>query len=291
MVADVTETKRWRDVVELTKPSVTRMCVLTTAGGYLLAPGERDLVTGLGAVVGVALAVAGASAFNMWIERDSDALMARTRRRPLPAGRLAPSVALTVASLASAASVVVLLATTNLLTTAVSTLAILLYAAVYTPLKFRTPLSLVIGAVPGAVPPMLGWTAHTGRLDTVAWVLFGILLAWQIPHFIAIALYRRDEYARAGIRTVPLTRGDAVAKIQAVIWASLLVPISLMLGPLGVSGSVYLLCASVLGAIFMGWSFTGLDNAAGPRWARGFFVASLLYLPALTLALVLDANL
>ena len=277
---------RTSDLWQLTKPGVTRMCVLTTAGGLALAPGEIGWRGGLAAVVGSALAVAGANAANMWWERESDGLMSRTRRRPLPAGRMTPGVALRFSAMLSMASLLVL--GTNLLTAVLAGLAIGAYVLVYTPLKRRTPLALVIGAIPGAVPPLLGWTAVTDALDPGGLVLFGILLVWQIPHFIAIALYRKAEYARAGIRVVPLVRGDAVAKIQAVAWAMLLVPLSLMLTPLGVAGSLYLWCAMVLGMAFLGWAFTGLDDGAGPRWARGYFLASLVYLPALTTALALD---
>lgn len=285
---------RLSDLWALTKPGVTRLCLVTTAGGFFLAeasrPPEQNLgwLIGLVAMVGVALAVGGANAFNMWLERDTDRLMSRTRRRPLPAGRLSPRAAVRFAWGLSLASVLILAAFTNLLTAALAALAIASYVMVYTPLKYRTPLALVIGALPGAMPPLLGWTASTGELSAPGLVLFGILFIWQIPHFLAIALYRKQEYARAGIRVVPLVRGDAIAKIQAVAWATLLVPVSLMLAPLGVAGGIYLLFAALLGAAFLGWSFTGLDDKAGARWARGYFLASLAYLPALTLALVLD---
>lgn len=276
---------------QLTKPGVTRMCALTTAGGLMLAPGsiEHGVWGGICAVLGAAMAVGGANAANMWWERDTDRLMARTRRRPLPAGRLAPATALRFALGLSALSLVVLAVGTNLLTAALAAFAIASYVLVYTPLKRRTPLALVIGAIPGAVPPLLGWTAVTGTLSAGGLVLFGILLVWQIPHFIAIALYRKAEYARAGIRVVPVVRGDAMAKVQAVAWAGALVPLSLMLTPLGVAGTFYLVCALALGMVFLAWAFTGLDDAAGPRWARGYFFASLGYLPALTAALAVDA--
>jgi heme o synthase len=278
-----------RDLLALTKPGVTRMCLLTTAGGMLLAPGSVSLGLALAAIIGTGLSVAGANAFNMWWERDLDKKMARTRRRPLPAGRMAPVTALRFAWACSLLSLVILAAGTNLLTVVIAAGAIASYVLIYTPLKVRTPAALVIGAIPGAAPPLLGWTAVTGTIDAPAVVLFLVLLVWQIPHFIAIALYRKQEYARAGVRVVPLVRGDAVAKIHAVAWSMILVPLSLMLAPMGVAGGTYVACALILGMIFLGWSFTGLDNAAGPRWARGFFFASLVYLPALTLALVLDA--
>lgn len=287
-----------RDLCALTKPSIVRMCLVTTVGGLLLAPGELSLrpsgpelglFGALAAVVGTGLAVGGANVFNMWWERDTDAKMARTKRRPLPARRLPAAIALRFAWLLSIAALVVLAIGTNVLTTLLAGLAIALYVLVYTPLKTRTPLALVIGAVPGAAPPLLGWTAVTGTIDAPGLVLFAILLIWQIPHFLAIALYRQSEYANAGIRVVPLVRGPAIAKIQAVAWAMVLVPVSMMLVPLGVAGGTYLVGSFLLGSAFLAWSFTGLDDAAGPRWARGFFLASLVYLPALVLVLALDA--
>ena len=243
---------RVSDFWQLTKPGVTRMCVLTTVGGVLLAPGRIGWLAGLAAVLGSALAVAGANAANMWWERDLDAKMSRTRRRPLPAGRMAPAVAARFAIVLSLVSIVVLAAFTNALAAVLAAAAILSYVFVYTPLKVRTPAALVIGAVPGAVPPLLGWVAVTGTLDAGGLVLFGILLVWQIPHFIAIALYRKAEYARAGIRVVPLVRGDAMAKIQAVAWAGALVPLSLMLTLIGVAGSFYLVVAMLLAIGFGG---------------------------------------
>lgn len=281
-----------RPYIELTKPSITRMCLVTAAGGMMLAPAPAraaiswfDIVV---ALLGIALAVGGANAFNMWWERDTDRLMSRTRRRPLPTGRISSRSAFRFAATLSVASVVLLAMSTNLLTACLGVLAIGSYVAVYTPLKYRTPAALIIGAVPGAAPPLLGWTAVTGSVDAPAIVLFAILLVWQLPHFLAIALYRKEEYARAGIKVVPVVRGDAVAKIQAVAWASLLVPLTLMLVPMGAAGPIYLWGAALLGAGFLGWSFTGLDNGAGVRWARGYFFASIVYLPALTLALVVD---
>ncbi len=281
-------TTRLADLAALTKPGVTRMCLLTTLGGLALAPVAWDWTTSVCALFGTACAVGGANAFNMWLERDADARMSRTRRRPLPAGRLAPAVAVRFAWILSVVAIAVLALGTNVLTAGLAALAIASYVLVYTPLKYRTPLALVIGAIPGAAPPLLGWTAATGSIDAPALVLFGILLVWQLPHFLAIALYRQEDYAKAGIRIVPLVRGVPIAKIQAVAWAMVLVPVSMMLVPLGVAGDTYLVCSVVLGCGFLAWGFRGLDNRAGVRWARGFFFASLLYLPALTLALLWD---
>ena len=277
-----------RELIALTKPGVTRMCLLTTLGGLMLAPVPFSWPVCISAMLGTAACVGGANAFNMWLERDADARMSRTRRRPLPAGRLHPDQAVRFAWLLAIVGVAVLALGTNLLTAVLGALAIASYVLVYTPLKYRTPLALVIGAVPGAAPPLLGWTAATDSIDAPALVLFAILLVWQLPHFLAIALYRQDDYAKAGIKVVPVVRGVPIAKIQAVAWSMVLVPLSLMLVPLGVAGDTYMLVAFLLGSAFLGWAFTGLDDRAGVRWARGFFLASLVYLPALTIALVLD---
>ena len=277
-----------RDLLELTKPGIVKMCLITTAGGLWLAPGELDPWRWICALVGSALAVAAANTFNMVWERDTDRLMRRTRNRPLAARRMPVLPAVSFGGFLTMAAWLVLIFGTNPLTAALALLALGSYVFVYTPLKRRTPLALLIGAFPGAVPPLLGWTAVTGELSAGGLVLFAILLIWQLPHFLAIALYRKDEYARAGIKVVPVVRGDLVAKLQAVAWAAALLPVSLLLTPLGITGWVYFPLAFLLGVSFFGWSLSGLKTGAGVRWARGFFLASLVYLPALTAALVLD---
>ncbi|HRI09398.1 MAG TPA: heme o synthase [Nannocystaceae bacterium] len=282
---------RWlADLVALTKPGVTRMCALTTAGAAWLAPGA-DLWTGAMAVLGASLSVASASAFNMWWERASDPLMARTRNRPLAAGRLDPRAAFGFAWALAALSLVVLAIGTNLLTAGLAALAIVLYVLVYTPLKYRTPLALVIGAVPGAAPPLLGWTAITGELDPGGLALFAILLFWQMPHFLAITLFRKADFTSAGIRCVPVVRGDRAAKVQAVLWALGLVPVSVLPTYLGVTGWFYGAVAAVLSLVFLGWTLTGFQSQREVAWARSLFFASLLYLPALIAALAIDAAL
>ena len=281
---------RWlRDLIELTKPGVTRMCALTTAGGAWLA--GADLAQGVIAVLGASLAVASASAFNMWWERASDPLMARTRTRPLAAGRLDPRAAFGFASALAALSLVVLALFANLLTAGLAALAIVLYVLVYTPLKRRTPLALVIGAVPGAAPPLLGWTAVTDALDPGGLALFAILLFWQMPHFLAITLFRKADFARAGIRCVPVVRGDRAAKVQAVLWSIGLVPVSLLPALVGVSGALYGALALLLSGVFLAWTLAGLRRTREVAWARSLFFASLLYLPALIAALAIDAAL
>ncbi|HVH97460.1 MAG TPA: heme o synthase [Enhygromyxa sp.] len=279
---------RARDYVALTKPGIVRMCLIMTAGGLWLAPQSSSWIVCVSALIGSGLAVASANAFNMIWEREGDRKMARTRTRPVAAGRLGVAASSAFAGLLGVAAMVVLALGTNLLTAGLAAFALLSYVLVYTPLKRVTPLALVIGAVPGAVPPLLGWTAVSNSLDLPGAVLFAILLVWQMPHFLAISVFRKQDYAAAGIRCVPVVRGETVAKVQAIAWAALLIPVSIALTPLGVTGPVYLVAAIVLGAAFLIQALLGLGSQEDVRWARQLFVLSLVYLPALTVALVVD---
>jgi protoheme IX farnesyltransferase len=291
----------WRgaDYLALTKPGIVRMCLLMTAGGLWLAPtaGEQtssntwdSWIMWAAALLGSSLAVASANAFNMVWEREGDRLMARTRMRPLAAGRLGVVSSSVFAGLLGLASMVVLGLGTNWLTAGLAAFALLSYVLIYTPLKRRTPLALVIGAVPGAVPPLLGWTAVSNSLDLPGIVLFGIVLVWQMPHFLAISIFRKQDYAAAGIRVVPVVRGETVAKIQAIAWAAVLIPISVALTPLGVTGDIYLVVALFAGLAYLGFAIVGLrrEGVANLRWARQLFALSLVYLPVVTIALVVD---
>ncbi|MCA9636142.1 MAG: protoheme IX farnesyltransferase, partial [Myxococcales bacterium] len=177
---------------------------------------------------------------------------------------------------------------TTPLATALAAGAILSYVLIYTPLKYKTPLALFIGAFPGAVPPLLGWAAITGEVGWGGLSLFAVLLVWQMPHYIAITLFRKDEFARAGIRCVPVVRGDQVAKIQALLWSLALVPIAILPSLLGVTGLIYGVSALVVSLIFFGWSVSGLWAPKTAVWARSFFFASLLFLPAVVAALIVD---
>lgn len=301
-----------RDLTTLTKPGVTRMCALTAAGAAWMALGSADspfaaetpadgwcspgFAVAFAGVVGASLAVAGASALNMFLERAKDPLMARTKTRPLalPAGKrnLSSGTALGFAVGLCLFALAVLWLFTNPLTTVLAAWAIVGYALVYTPLKYRTPLALVIGAVPGAAPPLLGWTAVTGDIDPGGLALFAILLVWQMPHFLAITLFREADFARAGIRCVPVVRGSLVTRLQAIAWSIALVPISLLPTVIGLTGWLYGAVALLLSLGFLACACTGLRAFAGKadelRWARRFFFASLLYLPALIAALVAD---
>lgn len=285
----------WQDFVTLGKPGITVMCVLMAAGGMGLALRESALQLPWWqlpvALIATTLSVMGANALNMVIERDGDRDMVRTRNRPLPSGRMHPAVAIGFGIVTGGLAFGLFYDLVNPMSAWLSAFAYLSYVLVYTPLKRRTTQALIIGAVPGAIPPLLGWTSVTGTIDAPGVVLFLILLLWQLPHFLAIALYRLRDYAQAGIRTVPAVRGEEAARVQSMIYTVLLVPVSLLLVPLGVAGFLYFAVASALGAWFFVYSVRGFEPGAGPVWARRFFFASLVYLPVLTGALILDVYL
>jgi len=277
-----------RDLVALCKPGITRMNVLMVAGGLALAGTNPGWVVIVGVLVGSSLAIAAANVLNQYLERDGDKLMARTAVRPLPTGRMEPELALHFGRGLAFASLAVLAIFVNPLTAGLALFAMISYVLVYTPLKRLTPLAVVIGAVPGAIPPLMGWTAATNSIDAPGIALFGILLAWQIPHFLAISLFRFDDYKRAGIKTVPVVRGEAVAVWQAIAWSVALLAVSVSLVPLRIAGPVYGVIALLLGLWYLGYSLLGLRRKPDGTWARRYFFASLLYLPAITLALAVD---
>ncbi len=277
-----------RDLVALTKPRITLMVIITTAGGLWLAPSHVPLMTVLATLFATALVVGAANTLNCWLERDVDRHMARTKRRPLPDGRLDPRHALLFGLALGAISVPVLTLAVNPLTGLLAAVALVTYVWIYTPLKQKSPAALLVGSVPGALPPLMGWTAATGELAAPGIVLFGILFLWQLPHFLAISIFRQHEYTKAGIQVVPAVRGNLTAKWHAVLYAGALVPVSLLLVPLGIAGTFYLVVAGLLGAVFFGWAIAGLFARAHNRAARQLFVVSLVYLPLLFAALAVD---
>jgi protoheme IX farnesyltransferase len=277
-----------RDLVALTKPRITLMVILTTAGGLWLAPGEVAGLTIVLTLLATAMVVGAANTLNCWLERDVDKHMARTKHRPLPDGRLQPRHALMLGLSLGAISVPVLTLVANPLTGLLAALALVSYVWVYTPMKQKSPAALIVGAVPGALPPLMGWTAVTGELAAPGIVLFGILFLWQMPHFLAIAMFRQQEYTKAGIKVMPAVRGNAAAKLHAVLYAGALIPVSLLLVPLGIAGSLYLAVAGLLGLAFFAYALVGLRAEAGNRWARQLFFVSLVYLPLLFAALAID---
>lgn len=277
------------DLAALVKPRILLMSVLTAAAGFALAPASPGWGAAALALVGIGLLVGAANTLNMYLERDVDCMMARTRGRPLPAGRLAAPVALAFGVAQASVAVPVLTFAVNPLTGLLGVIALLAYVMVYTPLKRRTTASTLIGAFPGAAPALMGWTAATGALDAAGVAVFGLLFFWQMPHFYAIALFRRDEYARAGLKTVPGEDGERAARWAMAIYALLQVAVSFALVPLGVAGAAYLVTAVALGIPYLIYVLRGLwPEAATAGWARGVFVASIVYLPILYGVLVAD---
>jgi heme o synthase len=279
-----------RDVLALTKPRLMSLVLCTTAGGMSLAGSHVFSRLGAYTLGGTCLAVAGAHTLNSWWERDLDALMQRTCKRPLPAGRIAPRVALFLGIMFSLVSMPVLFLGVNTLTGFLGLIASLSYVVMYTPMKTRTPAAVYVGAIPGALPPLMGWTAATGRLGAPGVVLFAILFVWQLPHFLAIAMHCKDDYARAGMKMLPHVAGDIVTARQITLWTWLLVPVTLTLVPLGLAGRVYTGAAVVLGALFVGIALPGLKGTVSPQWPRRVFLFSLVYLTGLFAALAFDAH-
>jgi protoheme IX farnesyltransferase len=264
------------------------MVLITTLGGLWLPSGRLPLPLVLLTLVGVALVVAGANALNMYIERDVDGLMERTRNRPLPAGRMVPEVALAFGIFTSAASVPLLTFGVNPLTGFLAALSLVLYVLVYTPLKRYSTVALLVGAVPGAMPPLIGWTAATGRLDAGGLALFLVLFVWQLPHFIAISIFRADEYSRAGIKIVPVESGLEGAKWRIAFYSLGMMSVSLEVVRTGIGGAFYLAAALALGGGLVTLAIYGLQREAGARWARWYFRYTIVYLPALFAALVVS---
>ena len=276
-----------RDIIALLKPRITLMVVLTAAAGLYLAPVDVEPRRALLLLLGTICVVAGANALNMYIERDIDGRAQRTRSRPLPAGRLRPAVALWTGLVLGVGALPVLTFGVNWLTGLLGLISLVIYVAIYTPMKQHSPGALVVGAIPGAMPPLMGWTAATGRLDLAGLSLFAIMFLWQLPHFLAITLYRTGEYQNAGYKTTVTEHGILTAKVQIVLYLAALCPVTLVLVPLGIGGRLYLWTALLAGLMFFVFGAYGLRPGAGLRWARMLFSVSLLYLTVLMAALVI----
>jgi len=276
---------RFADLMELTKPRITFLVLITTLVGFYM--GSRDGVNFLllfHALVGTGLVASGASALNQYFERDLDARMARTRNRPLPDGRLFPNEALIFSSLMSAGGVAYLMFFVNVLTGVLGAATLTGYIFVYTPLKTRTALCTLIGAFPGAAPPVMGWTAARGEIDAVALSLFAILFLWQMPHFFAISWIFTEDYTRAGFSMH--VSGESTGR-QIIFFCCALIPISVLPSFFGLTGMVYLLGAVLLGFIYLGYGFAVAlfrSNTHAHRLLR----ISVLYLPALLVLMMMD---
>ena len=297
-----------RDVFSLTKPRITVIVLATCAAGMAVAPVPIPLPSALLALLGTALIVASANVLNMWWERDTDGLMARTRERPLPAGRLTSDVALFF-GLALGASSLPMLVAVNRVTALLGAVALALYVLAYTPLKRRSTFALWVGAIPGAMPPLMGWTSATGSLlvsdgktahaslagllgvsPLAGLLLFAFLFAWQLPHFNAIALFRADDYARAGLKVVSVEQGPRAARAHIAGYSVLLVMVSLGLVAARVAGTMFEVSTVTLGAVFLALAMYGARSKAGSSWAKGVFGYSIVYLTVLLLVLVVDRN-
>ncbi len=282
---------RARDFYELTKPRMNLLVVITTAVGFYMAAGAARNATAwllLSTVIGTALTAAGASVLNQWIERDHDKLMPRTRNRPLPAGRLDPTDALLFGLLLSFAGVIHLFFLVNPLTAALGAFTLLSYVLIYTPLKRISTLNTVIGAVPGAIPPVMGFTAVHNALSPQALAIFGILFMWQLPHFLAIAILYRKDYALGGFKMLPCDEvGFEMTRRQIVLWGIAMIPVSLLPVGLSMTGPTYFTAAVLLGLAYL--SFGVSCAATGARIdAKKLFFASIAYLPLLLGFLMLD---
>jgi protoheme IX farnesyltransferase len=280
---------RLADLAELTKPGITLMVVLTAGLGFLLAEEERiSFLLLVHTLLGTGLVSAGASVLNQVIERETDALMRRTAQRPLPAGRMDPDMALLFGVGLAVTGLVDLALGVNLLTSLLGAVALAGYVFVYTPLKRVSSLATVVGAVPGAIPPMMGWSAVRNDLDLAAWVLFGILFFWQMPHFLAIAWLCRDDYREAGFPMLTVSDPEGLrTSRQVLLYGAVLVPVSLMPSLLGLMGTVYFVGALALGLAYFGFGlgFARSRTTPGARW---LMLASILYFPAVLFVMLLD---
>lgn len=278
-----------RDLIALTKPRITLMVLVTAAGGMWLAPGALSLGSIMVMLLTTGMVVGAANTLNCYLERDTDRLMARTASRPLPDRRLEPSWALILGLLMGLFAVPTLTIAVNPMTGLLGFIALSSYVAIYTPMKQYTPAALYVGAVPGALPPLMGWTAVTGSIDLPGMLLFGILFFWQIPHFIAISIFRQEEYERAGLKVLPSVRGIRAAKVQSAVNAGALWAVSLLLVPYGLAGGLYLSAAVILGAYFFWMALLGFKAEDAQAWSKRFFFSSLIYLTGLFAALIIDA--
>lgn len=285
----IRQTSGFADYVELVKPRITLLVVLTAAVGYFMASRSGLSLLGLfNTMLGTGLVAGGASVLNQVSERDVDALMLRTRHRAIPAGRVSPENALVYGAVLGMGGVLYIALALNLTAAALAAATLATYVFVYTPLKRRTSLNTLVGAIPGALPPVGGWAAATGSLPREAWLLFLIVFLWQVPHFLALAWILRDDYERAGLRM--LTVDDPSGRITGrhiALGSLALVPVSLAPTLFGLTGSLYFIGALVLGLLFAAVAIW-MSRVPDSTKAKWLFVASIIYLPALLAVMMID---
>ncbi len=281
------------DLLQLTKPRITALVSVTTMAGYLLGsePGALDFAGFALTVIGTTLVAAASGALNQWYERDLDRRMRRTAQRPLPAGRMDPDSALLFGALLGSSGILLLAFAVNPLTATLAAATLAAYLFAYTPMKTRTSLATIVGAVPGAAPPLLGWTGATDEFGLGGWILFAILFLWQLPHFLAIAWLYREDYRAAGMPLLTVDDPDfARTARQSALWTVALLPVSLLPSAIGITGLAYLVGALVLGGGFLGVAIVFARRPAVAS-ARRLLFASVSYLPALLAVLVVDHGL
>jgi protoheme IX farnesyltransferase len=278
---------RAADYVTLAKPRLNLLVVATSLAGFVMGHGDMsNLALLLSTVIGTALVASGASAVNQVYERRTDGLMERTRHRPMPDGRIAPRDALRYAFILCAAGLLLLSFGANVLSAIVAFATLVSYAAIYTPLKLRTSFATVVGAVPGALPPVIGWAAATNNLSLGAWILFGIVFLWQLPHFLAIAWMCREDYARAGFPMLPVIEPDGRSTArQSVAYATALLPLSLAPTIAGMAGPTYFIGAFVLTIGFVALTIRFARTRSNAD-ARTVFFGSITYLPILWVLMI-----
>ena len=277
------------DLLELAKPRVTSLVVATSAFGfYLGSRGAVDPLLLVHTLLGTTLIASGTSAYNMYLERDSDGKMERTRRRPLPDGRLQPVHALAFATALLVTGILYLALAVNLLTSLLAIATLASYIFLYTPMKRWSPLCTLVGAVPGALPPLGGWAAATGSLSAGGWALFAILFLWQLPHSLAIAWMYRDDYERGGFRVLPVVDPEGGSTVRQIVGNALaLIPVSLTPVLLGVAGVWYFYGAILMGFILVAYCLR-MARTRTRVHARSIVLASVLYLPVLLFLMALD---
>jgi protoheme IX farnesyltransferase len=275
---------------ELTKPSVTALVMVTMLCGALLAPGSIEVARLLTALFATACVVGAANTFNMWLERESDAVMSRTRLRPLPTGRITPELAVLFGSLLAVVGLTLLATLVSSLAASLAWFALTSYVLAYTPLKRVTPWSLHVGAVPGALPPLIGTASVSGALSREAIALFAILFVWQLPHFLAIATFRATEYARAGLKVHPNIHGVPATKRAILNYTLLLAVVAVSPALLGLASVTYGVIALASSMAFFAVALRGLDSEPAERWAKRLFLASMPYLVVVFASFVAIGN-
>ncbi len=275
---------------ELTKPRIAFMLVLTAAAGFYLGSDKGfDFVLFFNSIIGITLLAFGVATLNQVIERRTDALMERTAKRPLPTNKISPAEALIFGIILTVSAEIYLAFLVNILTAILGLIVIVGYVLLYTPLKTKTSVSTAIGAIPGAMPPLMGWTAAAGEITLGAWILFAMLFLWQFPHFLAIAWMYREQYAKAGIKMLPVVEpAGRITALQIVTFTVMLLPVSLAPYFFGVSGVVYLIGASILGVWFLFASIQAA-RAKSTEKARKLLFVSVLYLPLIFALMVFNS--